>query len=62
MPVIEDSDPIESVDVNNVIQSTAYHCMSSGKDVIYIGDIIASLYNLKESFASYILQKNGVKN
>ncbi|NLI58397.1 MAG: ATP-dependent Clp protease ATP-binding subunit ClpA [Clostridium sp.] len=61
MPVIEDSDPIESVDVNNVIQSTAYHCMSSGKDVIYIGDIIASLYNLKESFASYILQKNGVK-
>lgn len=61
IPVTEDSDPIESVDVNNVIQSTAYHCMSSGKDVIYIGDIIASFYSLKESFASYILQKNGVK-
>mgnify|MGYP000927480161 CR=1 FL=1 len=61
MSIIEDSEPIESIGVNNVIQSTAYHCMSSGKDVIYIGDIIASLYNLKESFACYILEKNGVK-
>ncbi|HAA42571.1 MAG TPA: ATP-dependent Clp protease ATP-binding subunit ClpA, partial [Ruminiclostridium sp.] len=61
IPVTEDSDPIESVDVNNVIQSTAFHCASSGKDVIYIGDIIASLYNLEESFARYILLKNGVK-
>ena len=61
MTIIEDSDPMESIGVNNVIQSTAYHCMSSGKDVIYIGDIIASLYNQQESFACYILQKNGVK-
>ena len=61
MPLVENADPIESVGVNNIMQTTAYHCMSSGKDVIRIGDIIAALFNEKESFASYILQKNGVK-
>lgn len=61
MAIIKNSDPIESIGVSNIIQSTAYHCASSGKNVIYIGDIIASLYNQKESFACYILQKNGVK-
>ncbi|MDQ2087336.1 ATP-dependent Clp protease ATP-binding subunit ClpA [Herbivorax sp. ANBcel31] len=61
MTVTEDSDPIESIGVSDVMQSTAYHCMSSGKEVIYIGDIIAAIYNQKESFACYILQKNGVR-
>ena len=61
MPLVENADPIESVGVSNIMQTTAYHCMSSGKDVIRIGDIIAALFNEKESFASYILQKNGVK-
>lgn len=61
IPVVENADPIESVGVNNVMQSTAYHCISSGKDVIRIGDIIVSLFNEKDSFASYILQKNGLK-
>lgn len=61
MPIVENADPIESVGVNNIMQTTAYHCMSSGKDVIRIGDIVAALFNEKESFASYILQKNGVK-
>ena len=61
MPLVEDANPIESVGVNNIMQKTAYHCMSSGRDTIRIGDIIAELFNEKESFASYILQKNGVK-
>ncbi len=61
IPVVEDADPIESVGVNSIMQSTAYHCMSSGKEVIRLGDIIVALFNEKESFASYILQKNGVK-
>jgi ATP-dependent Clp protease ATP-binding subunit ClpA len=61
IPVVENADPIETVGVNNIMQSTAYHCISSGKDVIRIGDIIVSLFNEKDSFASYILQKNGLR-
>jgi len=61
MDIVENRDPIESLGVNSVMQSTAYHCMSSGKDTILIGDIIVALYGEKESFASYILQENGIK-
>ncbi|NLD46197.1 MAG: ATP-dependent Clp protease ATP-binding subunit ClpA [Clostridiaceae bacterium] len=61
MSIVEDIEPIESMGVNSVMQTTAYHCLSSGKNVIQIGDIFVALYSEKESFASYILQKNGVK-
>lgn len=61
MAIVEDSEPIESLGVNSVMQSTAYHCMSSGKDTIRIGDVLVALYSEKESFANYILQKNGIR-
>ena len=61
MDIVENREPIESLGVNSVMQSTAYHCMSSGKDTILIGDIIVALYSEKESFASYILQENGIR-
>ncbi|NLB78719.1 MAG: ATP-dependent Clp protease ATP-binding subunit ClpA, partial [Clostridiaceae bacterium] len=61
MSIVEDSEPLESLGVNSIMQATAYQCLSSGKDVIYIGDIIVALYGEKESFANYILQKNGIK-
>ncbi|TYQ15910.1 UNVERIFIED_CONTAM: ATP-dependent Clp protease ATP-binding subunit ClpA [Acetivibrio alkalicellulosi] len=60
MTIVENSDPLESIGFNSVMQSTAYHCMSSGKSIISIGDVIVALYSEKESFASYILQKNGI--
>lgn len=59
--VKEDDEPLESIGVNSVMQSTALHCMSSGKSLISIGDIIVSLYGEKESYASYILQKNNIR-
>lgn len=61
MTIVEDREPIESLGVNSVMQATAFQCISSGKDYIYIGDIIIALYGEKESFASYILQKNSIK-
>lgn len=61
MSIVEDVEPIESMGVNSVMQTTAYHCLSSGKNVIQIGDIFVALYSEKESFANYILQKNGIK-
>jgi len=61
MTIVENHEPIESLGVNSVMQATAYQCISSGKEYIYIGDIIVALYGEKESFASYILQKNGIK-
>jgi len=61
MPIVENHEPIESLGINSVMQATAYQCIAAGREYIRIGDIIVALYGEKESFASYILQKNGIK-
>ncbi len=60
LETVDDADPIASVGVDNMVQSAAFHISSSGKDTIKIGDIIIAIFELKESFANYILQKNGL--
>ena len=57
----EDIEPIESMGFNNTIQSAVLHGMSAQKDSVKIGDVIAAIYNEPQSFASYILQKNGIR-
>ena len=57
----EDIEPIESMGFNNTIQSAVLHDMSAQKDSVKIGDVIAAIYNEPQSFASYILQKNGIR-
>lgn len=58
--VVTNIDPMASVGVDNVIQSAAFHIAASGNDIIKIGDIIVAIFELPESYASYILQKNGI--
>lgn len=58
--VVSNIDPMASVGVDNVIQSAAFHIAASGNDIIKIGDIIVAIFELPESYASYILQKNGI--
>jgi ATP-dependent Clp protease ATP-binding subunit ClpA len=60
MDMIENTDPIASDGVNSVINNAAFHMVSSGKDLIKIGDIYASILDLEESFSRYILEKNGL--
>ncbi|MCX7745800.1 MAG: ATP-dependent Clp protease ATP-binding subunit ClpA [Clostridia bacterium] len=61
MPEVDDVDPVGSLGVNNILQSAAAHCMSSGKNEIKIGDVLAAIFTEKESFAAYILELNGIK-
>lgn len=60
MTIVEDSDPVESLGITQLIQSTMIHAASSEKDLIKIGDIIAAMYEQNDSFASYILLQNGI--
>ncbi|HEY9060114.1 MAG TPA: ATP-dependent Clp protease ATP-binding subunit ClpA [Pseudobacteroides sp.] len=60
MDMIDNAEPIASDGVNSVINNAAFHMVSSGKDLIKIGDIYASILDLEESFSRYILEKNGV--
>ncbi|MDP4181496.1 MAG: ATP-dependent Clp protease ATP-binding subunit ClpA [Bacillota bacterium] len=60
MDSIEGAEPTASEGVNAVIQNAAFHMASSGKNLIKIGDIFASIFDLEESYSSYILEKNGI--
>lgn len=61
MSIVEEAEPIGTEGVDNVMQTSSLHVLSSGRDVLSIGDIFAAILEEKESFASYYLQKSGVK-
>ncbi len=60
MNAIDNAEPAASDGVNSVINNAAFHMVTSGKELIKIGDIYASILDLEESFSHYILEKNGV--
>lgn len=60
IPLVEDFDPIPSIGFNSVMQTTAAHVLSSGNEVINIGNVIAAIFEENESFACYFLEKNGI--
>jgi ATP-dependent Clp protease ATP-binding subunit ClpA len=60
IPVVQDSEPVASVGVNDIMQLSAAHVASSRRRVVRIGDIIAAMLEGEESFAGYYLRKNGV--
>ncbi len=60
IPVSKDRLPFESNGLQNVMEQTALHAMSSGKKTINIGDIIIAIYEEQESFAAYYLEKQGI--
>lgn len=62
MPVVDgETDPSESVGLQNVIERTMLHLESTGKDVVDEGDLLVSLYKEKESYGSYYMKKVGIE-
>jgi ATP-dependent Clp protease ATP-binding subunit ClpA len=61
IPVAKVSEPIDTIGIHQIMQSTGKHAVSSGKDTISLGDIFVAIYDLKESYASYLIQSEGVK-
>ncbi len=58
--VDEDIVPEQTVGLQRVLQRTVAHMQSSGKEVIGIGDILASLLELENSYAANILHDEGI--
>ncbi len=61
VPVVANSEPVESFSFQNVIQNAALHVASAGKETIRIGDLVAAIFDEKESFAAYYLKSAGIK-
>jgi ATP-dependent Clp protease ATP-binding subunit ClpA len=60
MKVMEGGEPLATVGLNSVLQISASHVLSSGRENMEIGDVFAAMLEQEESFAAYYLQKNGV--
>ncbi len=57
---IEDGEPQESIGLQKIIYIASLQVESSGKDTIDVDHILAALYSLEESYASYFLQEQGI--
>ncbi len=59
-PVVKGARSIQSMGFQNVLERAVWHTTSAQKDVLELGDILVSILDEKESFASFFLKKEGV--
>jgi len=60
IPIIKNQEPVQSLGLEEVIQRAVFHTQSSSKDTVEVGDLLVSIFDEKESFASYYLKKAGI--
>src|SRR3972149_7135527 len=53
-------DPLQSLSFKKVMDRAIYHTLSSQKQELDIGDVLVSILDEKESYASFILQSQGL--
>jgi len=56
-----DDEPIESLSLTQAINEMMAHAQSSGKSSIDVDDMLVSILRQKESYATYLLQKQGIQ-
>lgn len=57
---IEKGEPKQTDGVQNIINAAANHVISSGKEIITIGDVYVAIYDDDKSFGGYYLKKQGI--
>jgi len=55
-----DFEATQTIALRRVLQRAAIHVQSSGKDEIDVGDVLAAMYREPDSYAVYLLKKQGV--
>ncbi len=60
VPVVEDKEPVQSMQFQNIMEKAIWHTASAQKDTLDIGDVYVSLFDEKDSYASYFLQRQGI--
>lgn len=56
----EDDSPMESLGLLKMLELAAGQAAGASREEVTLGDMLAAIYNLPESFAAHILIKNGV--
>ena len=60
IPSKEGKEPTQSDGFQNVVENAMLHVVSSGKQILDIGDMYAAIYYEKESFAVSFLEQEGI--
>ena len=59
-PEVSDEVPEQTVSLQRILQRTVMHVQSSGKQQASVGDILAALLDEEKTFASLLLEEQGV--
>jgi len=57
---LNDSDAVQSLGFQSVLERAVWHNSSSQKEVLDLGDVLVSILEEKESFAAYFLAQEGI--
>jgi len=60
VPTVEGKDPLQSMQFQNIMEKAIWHTASAQKEELDIGDVYISMFDEKDSFASYFLQREGI--
>jgi ATP-dependent Clp protease ATP-binding subunit ClpA len=61
IPVIPDTDPIQTVRFQSVIERAVIASQSAQKETLDVADILVSLYDEERNYCAFFLRKAGVK-
>ncbi len=60
VPRADRSEPVPSLGFQDMMERAVVHSLAAEKKLLEIGDVYAALFEEKESFAAYLLQREGV--
>lgn len=60
VPVLKDMEPVQTIGFQGVIERALLHSQSSHEEIVNVGDLIVSLFDEKNSFASFLMRREGI--
>ncbi len=60
VPVVEDTEPVQSAGLQMIIDSALFHTETSSKERVDLGDLLVSIFDHETLHASYFLRKAGI--
>ncbi|NNM66645.1 MAG: ATP-dependent Clp protease ATP-binding subunit ClpA, partial [Spirochaetales bacterium] len=61
IPIVENSDPVQSVSFQTVIERAIMHTVSAQKEDVETGDILVSILDERDCYAAFALRSSGVE-
>ncbi len=59
-PVVDGAQSVQSLGFQNILERAVWHTTSAQKDIVELGDVLVSIFDERESYASFFLRKEGI--